>query len=137
MINLEDIKGHSALDLLEKYSGNNPFLKKLKKDYLANKKVKLTENQIKYIIENHQKDPILINKLVNITQYLGEELKQKNNLSFTPERILVEYILAENEKTFHIYGKLKKNQEKSEMYWLPKTQVLDDPYYENVEVEVG
>lgn len=136
MINLEDIKGHSALDLLEKYSGNNPYLKKLKKEYLTNKKVKLTENQIKYIIENHEKDPILINKVVNITQYLGEELKQKNNLSFTPERILIEYILAENEKTFHIYGKIKKKQEKSEMYWLPKTQVLDDPYYENIDVEV-
>lgn len=136
MINLEDIRGYSALDQLEKYSGTNPFLIKMKKEYLANKKVKLTENQIKYIIDNHQKEPIFINRVVNITRYLGEELQQKHTLSFTPERILIEYILAENEKTFHIYGKLKKNQEKSKMYWLPKTQILDDPYFESIDFDV-
>ena len=90
----------------------------MKKQYLKDKKVKLTETQIKYIIDNHQKEPILINKIVNITKFLGEELQKQEELSFIPERILVEYILAENEKTFHVYGKLKKNQKDSKMYWL-------------------
>lgn len=136
MINLEDIKGHSALGLLENYSGLNPYIKKMKKQYLKDKKVKLTETQIKYIIDNHEKEPILINKVVNITKFLGEELQKQEELSFIPERVLIEYILAENEKTFHIYGKLKRNQPESKMYWLPKTQVLDDPYYEEINIEV-
>lgn len=136
MINLEDIKGHSALGLLENYSGLNPYIKKMKKQYLKDKKVKLTETQIKYIIDNHEKEPILINKIVNITKFLGEELQKQEELSFTPERVLIEYILAENEKTFHVYGKLKRNQTESKMYWLPKTQVLDDPYYEEINIEV-
>ncbi len=108
----------------------------MKKEYLKDKKVKLTETQIKYIIDNHQKEPILINRIVNITKFLGEELQKQEELSFIPERILVEYILAENEKTFHVYGKLKRNQKDSKMYWLPKTQVLDDPYYEKIDIDV-
>jgi SWI/SNF-related matrix-associated actin-dependent regulator 1 of chromatin subfamily A len=137
LINLDDIKGHSALNLLEEYSGINPYIRKMKKEYLKNNKVKLTETQIKYIIDNHQKEPIPINKVVNITPFLGEELQKKEELSFLPERVLIEYILAENEKTFHIYGKLKRNQTESKMYWLPKTQVLDDPYYEKIDIDVN
>jgi hypothetical protein len=49
-------------------------------------------------------------------------------VNFTPERLLVEFILAETEKTFHVYGKLTQKQVESAMYWLPKTQVTDDPY---------
>lgn len=136
MINLDDIKGRSAISLLENYSGINPYIRKMRKEFLKNNKIKLTDTQIKYIIDNHQKEPILINRIVNITKYLGEELQKQEEISFTPERILIEYILAENEKTFHVYGKLKKNQKESKMYWLPKTQVLDDPYFEEININV-
>ena len=136
LINLDDIKGHSALNLLENYSGINPYLKKMRNDYLKNKKIQLTETQIKYIIDNHQREPMLINRIVNISKFLGEELQRQGELSFVPERILIEYILADNDKSYHIYGKLKKNQVDSKMYWLPKTQVLDDPYFEELNVEV-
>jgi len=136
MINLDDIKGHSALSLLEAYDGINPYLRKLRNEYLKNKKLILTENQTKYIIENHEKEPIHVNRVIGITPYLGEELQRQENLSFTPERILIEFILAETDKTFHIYGKLKKNQAESKMYWIPKTQVTDDPYFEPIKVSV-
>jgi SWI/SNF-related matrix-associated actin-dependent regulator 1 of chromatin subfamily A len=136
LINLDDIQGHSALSLLENYSGINPYIRKMRNDYLKNKKVKLTDTQIKYIIDNHQREPLLINRIINISKFLGEELQRQEELSFIPERILIEYILAENEKTYHIYGKLKKNQTESKMYWLPKTQVLDDPYFEEINIDV-
>jgi SWI/SNF-related matrix-associated actin-dependent regulator 1 of chromatin subfamily A len=136
LINLEDIKGREAFDLLEAYSGLNPYLRRLKKEYLKNKRVKLTETQIKYILDNHDKEPILINRVINISKFLGEELKTQEQLKFVPERILIEYILAENEKTFHVYGKLTQKQKESKMYWLPKTQVLDDPYFEKIDIDV-
>ncbi len=136
MINLNDLKGHSALSCLEQYDGTNPYLIKLKNEYLKNNKVKLTENQIKYILDNHNSEPQQINRVIGITKFLGEELQRSESLSFTPERILIEYILAENEKTFHIYGKLKKNQQESKMYWLPKTQVTEDPYFTPIDVNV-
>ena len=136
MINLNDLKSRSAIALLQAYEGRNPYLRKMKKEYLKNKKVKLTENQTRYIVDFHDKEPQLINKVVNVTPFLGEELKKQNDLSFVPERILIEFMLADTEKTFHVYGKLKRNQKKSQMYWLPKTQVLDDPYFEDIDVEV-
>ena len=136
MINLDDIKGVNALSLLEGYHGINPYLLKLKNEYIKNKKLSLTENQTKYIIDNHQKEPVLIQRVVGITKYLGEELQKNENLSFTPERVLIEFILADTEKSYHIYGKLKRNQTESKMYWLPKTQVTDDPYFEEIKVDV-
>lgn len=136
MIDLNDLKSRSAINLLNEYNGKNPYLRKLKLEYLNNKNLRLTENQTRYIVDFHDKEPELINKVVNITKFLGEELKKQNDLTFTPERILVEFMLADTEKTFHVYGKLKRNQPKSKSYWLPKTQVLDDPYHEEINIDV-
>jgi len=136
LINLDDIKGHSALSLLEKYEGINPFLRKLKNEYLKNDKLALTDTQSRYIIDNHEHEPLFVNRVIGITKYLGEELQKQESVSFIPERILVEFVLAETDKSFHVYGKLKKNQVESKMYWLPKTQVTDDPYFEPIKVEV-
>ena len=90
MINLDDIKGRSAMSLLEDYSGINPYLKKLRNEYLKNKKILLTEAQTKYIIENHDKEPILINtcyakhvskkKMKNYKNKITCHLYQKNYL---------------------------------------------------------
>ena len=136
MINLDDIRGRSALTFLEKYEGINPYLRRLKADYIKNKKLALTENQSKYILENYEREPQYINRVIGITPYLGEELKKIDDLAFTPEKILIEFILAETDKSYHVYGKLKQNQKESKMYWIPKTQVNDDPYFEKVDVSV-
>ena len=89
MINLDDIRGHSAISLLEAYEGINPYIKKLKIAYLKNNKLALTENQSKYITENHEREPLYINRVVGITSYLGEELKKIDELAFTPEKVLI------------------------------------------------
>ena len=136
LINLNEIKGRSAISLIEVYEGMNPYLKKLKQDYLKNKKLALTDNQTAYIIDNHDKNPIFINRLIRISNYLGEELKKQNELTFTPEKILVEFVLAETDKSFHVYGKLSTKQTPSKMYFLPKTQIFDDPYFEPITVDV-
>lgn len=135
MISLNDIKGRSALDMLETYNGYNPYILTLKAEFLKNKKLLLTDTQSRYIIDNIDRDPQYLNRVVNITEYLGEEIKTKLNLDFTPERILVEFMLAETEKAYHIYGKLTKKSE-SKLFWLPKTQVTDDPYFEPINVDV-
>jgi SWI/SNF-related matrix-associated actin-dependent regulator 1 of chromatin subfamily A len=136
VISLDDIKGHSALNLLENYSGINPYLLRLKKEYLTNKKLQLTETQTRYIVDNYEREPQYINRVIGLTDYLGEELQKLDNLSFIPKKILIEFVLAETEKSYHVYGKLKQNQKESKMYWLPKTQVTDDIYFEPLEVNV-
>lgn len=136
MINLNDLKGHSALSLLERYDGINPYLRRLRNEYIKNNKILLTENQSKYIIENHDREPQLIQRVIAITNYLGLELQKQDGVSFTPEKVLVEFILAETDRAFHVYGKLKQNQAESRMYWLPKTQIIGDIFFETVNIEV-
>lgn len=130
---LQDLKVYSILD---NYVGKNPYIYRLKLAREKNKSTNFTTTQVDYIINNHQKDPIKVDKIVEITEYLGEELKKSEDVSFVPQKIMIEYILAETEKALHVYGKIKRNQEKSKMYWLPKTQLLDDPYYEEPNIEV-
>tara|TARA_R110000796_G_scaffold61077_4_gene141446 strand:- start:6570 stop:8501 length:1932 start_codon:yes stop_codon:yes gene_type:complete len=136
LINLDDIKGRGAITILENYNGKNPYLKKLKRKLDNNTKLILTDTQSNYILNNYNFEPKVINKIVGITEYLGNELKISENLSFVPERVLIEFLLADNDKTFHIYGKLKRNQEKSQMYFIPKTQLLDDFLFEEKDINV-
>lgn len=137
MIDINKLKNISALSLLNKYEGKNPYLKKLRKDYLQKGKVNLTDTQASYVSDFHDKEPHLINRAISITEYFGLELQKQNNLSFVPQRILFQFILADTGKAYHIYGKLKRNQEKSQMYWVPKTQVLEDPYWEEPTLEIN
>ena len=136
MINILDIKGRSAIALLEKYSGVNPYIIGLRTKLIQNKKLLLTPNQATYITDNATNTPLYINRVVEITEYLGLELQKQNKLSFVPKKIMIEFLLAETDKSFHVYGKLTTKQPKSVMYWLPKTQVIDDPYYAPIDLEV-
>jgi SNF2 family DNA or RNA helicase len=135
-INLSDLKGVGAIDKLSSYSGKNPYLSELKVKFIDKGKLTLTPNQEAYILENHDKEPFKVDRVVGISSYLGTEFQTKYNLKFVPERIYIGFILAENEKAFHVYGKLTQKQPSYELYWLPKTQVLDDPYFESIDVNV-
>jgi len=136
LIDINELRGYNAIGILREYQGKNPYIKKLKNKLLLNKKITLTTNQSDYIVNHHHSDPIIINKVVSISEYLGEELQKQYNLKNIPQKILIQYMLADLEKSYHIYGKLYKNQEKADMYFIPKTQLLDDPYFEEKEVEV-
>ena len=136
MIDINELRGYNSIGILREYQGKNPYIKKLKNKLLLNKKITLTTNQSDYIVNHHHSDPIIINKVVSISEYLGEELQKQYNLKNRPQKILIQYMLADLEKSYHIYGKLYKNQEKADMYFIPKTQLLDDPYFEEIEVDI-
>ncbi len=135
MIKLNDIKGRAILLALENYNGKNPYILQLKLNSLRNKSFKLTDNQIRYVDDNIDKEPIKIGKIMPITPYLGEELKKNENLTFLPEKLLFEYILADTDKTYHALIKFTTKGESKIMY-LPKTQILEDPYFDKLDVEV-
>lgn len=125
-----------ALKKLKEYKGKNPYIKKLKKSYL-NKKLKvLTENQCSYILRNYQKSPYEIDKIVKITEYLGESLKESLSLDFTPKAIYIQHMLDDHDKTYHVYCKLTTKQEKCQILFLPKNHVLDDPYFKEKNIDI-
>jgi len=135
-IDINELNEIKVFSLLTKYSGRNPYIYRIKQNREKNKRMALTKTQINYILNYHDKDPVELNRVMEITEYFGEELKKSEHLSFVPKKILVEFLLAETDKAFHIFGKVKQNQTSSKMYWVPKTQLLDDPYYEESDVDI-
>lgn len=136
MINIDDIQDKKAFNVLKRYEGNNPYILNLQRVYKRDGYVKLTEQQKNYIINNENTEPKTIDKIIGIADFVGEDLQKKEELDFKPERIYFHKILAEDEKKYHISGKVKRNQKENKLYWIPKTGVLDDPHFEEPEIEV-
>jgi len=135
MINLNEIKSLSIINRLKDYKGLNPYITYLKNQYVQ-KNIKLTESQVDYVRNFSDKDPIELNNVVEITQFLSDELQKKYDLKHPPSKILVEYYLAETDKAYHVLGKLYRNQEDSKLLWIPKTQLNDDIFFKKTTVEV-
>lgn len=136
MLNIENIKGVNAINKLRNYSGKNPYLIDLKRKLIDNGKIALTTNQVEYIFENHETEPYKVDRVISVSEYIATQLMESKKLTTLPLKIYVGYILAENKKTYHFYGKLTKNQKQNECYWIPKTQILEDPYITPINIEI-
>lgn len=133
MIDLTKLKNKTTLEKIRNYSGDNDHILKMKKRLDSEGFFVLTSSQISYIEDNHERDTMEINRVVDITPYLGEQLKEKYELKNIPERVFVEKFLTENDKSYHVKGKLYKNQKESILFHIPKTQLLTDMFYEPYE----
>ena len=116
MLDLSKLKNRTVLLKLKEYDGPNEYIHRLRVNVL-NGKVLLTPSQVAYINDNYTTEPIEISRIIEITPFFGEQLKEKWGLKHTPEKILVETLLAESEKSYHVKGKLYRNQKKSELYF--------------------
>lgn len=136
MLDVKDIKNLDSEDLLVTYEGNNPYIKYMKKKFQTEKKYFLTNNQSKYIKKYFTFEPKTLNKVIELTNYFAEELKEEHKLKILPKKIFVETLLAESDKAIHVISKLYKNQKDVKLIWIPKTQILDDIHYEDVELDI-
>jgi SWI/SNF-related matrix-associated actin-dependent regulator 1 of chromatin subfamily A len=133
MVDLTKLKNRNTLEKIRSYNGTNEHILKIKNKLEREGFFVLTPNQIQYITDNFDREPTTINKVVDITPYLGEQLKEKYELKNIPERVFVETLLADSEKSYHVKGKLYKNQKESILFYIPKTQILTDMFYEPYE----
>ena len=136
MLDVKDIKNLDSEDLLVSYEGNNPYINYMKKKFQTEKKYFLTNSQSKYVKKYFNVEPKKLNKVVELTNYFSEELKKEHKLKILPKKIFVETLLAESDKAIHIICKLYKNQKDVKLIWVPKTQILDDIHYEDINVEI-
>ena len=125
-----------SLELLREYSGTNDYLLQVQQKMFKEKSFSLTQTQSDYIRKNHNVEPEDLNKLVGITSWLGDNLKKQFELQFSPTKILVEKVLADMGKTYHVKGKFYQNQRYSSLYYIPKTQLMDDIWYDEPDVYV-
>jgi SWI/SNF-related matrix-associated actin-dependent regulator 1 of chromatin subfamily A len=136
MLNIKDFNNLDTENLLLTYEGKNPYILYLKKKLSIDKKYILTNNQLNYIRKYFNVEPKQLNRVVEITNYFSEEIKEKYKLKNPPKKILIETLLVESDKALHALCKFYKNQEDLKLIWIPKTQLLDDINYEEIKVDV-
>ena len=94
-----------ALDILRQYEGNNNFIIILKNKVLRGETM-LGRKVSEYVVKNHDKKVIGINKWYGIDGYLGEELQKKFLSIEKPTKIYVQKLLSDTDKAIHIWGKV-------------------------------
>lgn len=139
MVDVSKILSKFSSEKLKNYVGGNDYILSLQQKMKLNPYMILTKNQLDYLDKNIKKEPEIINKVVEITEYFGEELKKQFELKNTPKKIQVFKLLSENDKSYHVTGKLYKNQKEYVLFYIPKTQILDtlepNDNYDDIEVD--
>lgn len=107
-------KKNTAIDLLKNYDGINPYLLALKRDIITYKKVdKLTDFNVDYVLKNINYQIKDVNKIVHVTEWYGDELKNKWETDFRIEKVLIKKLLGETDKFYHCLIQYRKNVEPS------------------------
>ena len=136
MLDIKDINNLDTDTLLSSYEGKNPYIRFMKKKMVTEKNYFLTNSQSNYIKTYYYYEPKNINKVIELTDYFSGQLKEEHKLKILPKKIFIDTLLAESEKAIHVLCKLHKKQEDFKLLWIPKTQLLDDIHYEELNIEI-
>ena len=106
-----------AQRILEVYDGFNNYIQSIQKKFREQKHFKLTRAQSDYINTYHNLVPKIARKWVDLDSYFGKKMMEDKLLTKVPEKIFVEKLLVEKDKSFHIWGKIFES-EKLHSFWL-------------------
>jgi len=134
-MDLDRIRNRAKGDKVKEYRGKNPHILMMKKKLLTQKNYTLNKTQADYFENYKHFDPVEVNRPVKITEYLGKQLQEQHQLKFLPQKVFISKIIADGDLSFHVVAKLYQQQQWI-LLWLPKSQLLEDPYYEDIEVNV-
>ena len=134
MSNIKQIIEHQALDILDTYSGSNNHILYLKTKKETNKKFYPTRSQSDYIINYENVKPKVARKWVDLDTYFAKKFSEERYLLSVPEKIYVEKLLVEKEKSYHIWGKFFETDSLSE-FWVPKSALIKTHIIEEVSID--
>ena len=134
MSNIKQIIEHQALDILDTYSGSNNHILYLKTKKETNKKFYPTRSQSDYIINYENVKPKVARKWVDLDTYFAKKFSEERYLLNVPEKIYVEKLLVEKEKSYHIWGKFFETDTLSE-FWVPKSALIKTHIIEEVSID--
>jgi SWI/SNF-related matrix-associated actin-dependent regulator 1 of chromatin subfamily A len=123
-----------ALEILDTYSGGNNFILNLKHKKENNKKFYPTRSQSDYILTFHETQPKVAKKWVELDPYFAKKIADEKLYTTIPEQVWVEKLLAEKEKSYHIWGKIFDNEVLHD-FWLPKGAIIKTHKVEKVEID--
>ena len=123
-----------ALNILESYSGANNYILKLKNQKETNKKFYPTRAQSDYILTFHNSNPKVAKKWVDLDPYFAKKIADEKLYMEVPKQLWVEKLLADKEKSYHIWGKVFENETIHE-FWVPKAALLKTHKVSPVEID--
>ena len=132
--NLSSLVEQKALVLLESYSGANNHIIYLQNKKKTNGKFYPTRTQSDYIINYFNTTPKIARKWVDLDTYFAKKFAEERYLMETPEKIYIEKLLVEKEKSYHIWGKFFDKDPLTE-FWVPKSALIKSHNVEKVEVD--
>ena len=123
-----------ALEILDVYSGANNYIISLKTKKEKSKKFYPTRTQSDYINTYHDVKPKVARKWVDLDTYFAKKFAEEKYLLEVPEKIYVEKLLVEKEKSYHIWGKFFEKDELTEL-WVPKSALIKTHTIEKVDID--
>jgi intein/homing endonuclease len=123
-----------ALQILDEYSGANNYIIKLKQRKDNKKNFYPTRAQSEYIINFHKITPKVAKKWVEMDPYFAKKIADEKLLMLIPERVYVEKLLVEKDKSYHIWGKFLDGEELHD-FWLPKGALIKTHTTEKVIID--
>jgi len=125
---------HKALDLLDSYSGANNYILYMKSKKDVNKKFYPTRTQADYIINYFDVKPKVARKWVDLDSYFANKFAKDRYLLEIPEKVYIEKLLVEKDKSYHIWGKFFEKDNLSE-FWVPKSSLIKSHTIEKVDID--
>ena len=119
-----------ALSIIENYGGSNNYILKIKKQCESNKKHIPTRAQCEYVLNFKDTVPKVAKKWVDIDSYFSQKLVEDNPFIKEPDKIYIEKLLVEKDKSYHVWGKVFSG-ETTHDFWVPKAAIIKG-YKENI-----
>ena len=123
-----------ALDILREYKGVNPYILMVKRDVII-KGDEFSDFQAEYVLNNYEKQPKVINKIIKIADWYGKEKKEDWDLDFEPKVLQVVTYLGETTGKYNCYVKYRQSVDPV-MVFLPKSAVLTNFLVEDYKTRV-
>ena len=124
---IEDSK--RAKEILDNYAGKNPYIQMMKVNLSSCGG--WTQFNINYILDNWDYEPKFINKAVKVADWFAKKLQEKYLIEFTPQKIVIGYVIGEVGESLHCYIKYRRSQEQPLLLYIPKRAILDDIFVED------
>jgi SWI/SNF-related matrix-associated actin-dependent regulator 1 of chromatin subfamily A len=123
-----------ALAILDTYDGANNYILKLKKKKIENRNFVPSTSQSEYIINFHKEIPKVARKWVDLDSYFAKKISEEKGYLNQIDRIWVEKLLAEKEKSYHMWGVFLSGETMHD-FWIPKAAIIKTPETKKIEVD--
>jgi len=110
-----------ALDILKVYNGTNDHILNIKNEYSRNKRFIPTKNQCSYILRNGYVEPVVVNKLFDISASCRNFVTEQLKLDFFPDKVFIKKLLSRKDDMLHIHGCFEEGCDKFYTFYLSKS----------------